>query len=90
MCSFDSKLVDVLAKLTEHDLKDCDGEQVVVIQHALMLLSRFMQLIAKYLKAPHLSAGGNIDEQEQWDKLGGGLEAMMRWGTMQHVKSFST
>ena len=72
--------MDALAKLTEFDLKDCDEQQVAVIQHALMLLSRFMQLIAKYLKAPHLSAGGNIDDQENFDSLGGGLEAMMRYG----------
>ena len=78
-----SKLVDALAKLTEYDLKDCDEQQVVVIQHSLMLLSRFMQLIAKYLKAAHLSAGGNIDDQEDFGSLGGGLEEMMKWGSLR-------
>jgi len=84
-----SKLVDALAKLTEHDLRDCDHQKLLVIHHALMLLARFMQLIAKYLKAPHLSAGGNIDEQENFDTLGGGLEAMMRWGSMMQQQQQS-
>ena len=71
-----AKLVTTLSKLTENGIND-NAEDNSVIQHSLLLLSRFMQLIAKYLKAQNLSSGGNIDEQENFDSLGGGLEAML-------------
>eukprot|EP01083_Nonionella_stella_P038841 105598_1 len=80
------KLVLTLSKLTESGIND-NAEDNTVIQQSLLLLSRFMQLIAKYLKAPGLSAGGNIDEQENFDTLGGGLSAMLldHIHVMQHM-----
>merc|ERR1712129_390516 len=37
---------------------------------ALRLLARFMELMARYLRAPGLNKGGNLDDQEDFDKLG--------------------
>lgn len=68
-----SKLITALFKVIDSVTKDdgnVDDGDSLLIQHSLMLLSRFMHLITKYLKCPHLSSGGNIDEQENFDNLG--------------------
>ncbi|ETO20671.1 hypothetical protein RFI_16546 [Reticulomyxa filosa] len=66
-------LVKTIAKLMEGEYFTSNHyglKEDRVIQGALRLLARFMELMAKYLKAPNLNLGGNLDEQEDFDKLG--------------------
>ena len=67
------KLINVVAKLTEGEYFTSNHYKAPehrVVQGALRLLARFMELMARYLKAPGLNKGGNLDDQEDFDKLG--------------------
>ena len=72
-------MVTVVANLTKGEYFTSNHYKAPehrVVQGALRLLARFMELMARYLRAQNLNKGGNLDDQENFDELGTGFDSL--------------
>ena len=84
-------LVATVSKLTEGEYFTSNKyglSEGRVVQQALRLLARFMELMAKYLKAPALNAGGNLDEQDDYSEIAQGFLQQGHTGHPQNYVCF--